>query len=149
MRALALLLVLSVAAPAWAQDTKIDATKLGVSLERIQKGLRVPESDDAASTGPLRLEFSVLVYGEAPRIDLLKDVDVLHGDAPNTAPTHQQVVAFLTPQMFRRGAPPLSALRWWADVQAWRKNRKCEKEIAGYRTLLMQGLDVPAPRCSQ
>jgi hypothetical protein len=90
-----------------------------------------------------------LVYGEAPRIDVLKDVDVLHGDAPNTAPTHSQVVAFLTPQMFRRGAAPLSALRWWADVQAWRKNRKCEKEIAAYRTLLMQGLDVPAPRCTR
>ena len=87
-------------------------------VERIQKGLRVPESDDAASTAPLRLEFSVLVYGEAPRIDLLKGVDVLHGDAPNTAPTHQQLVAFLTPQMFRRGAAPLSALRWWADVSS-------------------------------
>ena len=77
---------------------------------------------------------------------------MLHGDAPGSAPTHQQMVAFLTPQIPPRPAASLSALVDWCghDVRAWRKNPEVRgQEIAGYRTLLMQGLDVPAPRCTQ
>ena len=163
MRALALLLlVLSVSAPAWAQDsearpatadqsTAIDATKLGVSLARIQKGLRVSESREKQSITPLRIEFAVQVYGFAPRIDLLKDVDILHGDAPNSAPTHRQIVDFLTPQIYRQQAAPISALAWWAGMKLWEKSKKskCEQEIADYRAMLMQGMNVSAPRCTQ
>lgn len=163
MRALALLvlLLLSVPALAWAQDseakpappadTPIDATKLGVSLARIQKGLRVSESKEKQSTAPLRIEFAVQVYGFAPRIDLLKDVDILHGDAPGTAPTHQQIIDFLTPQIYRQQAAPISALAWWAGMKLWEKSKKsrCEQEIADYRAMLMQGMNVAAPRCTQ
>lgn len=163
MRALApLLLVLSVSAPAWAQDseakpapadqqTPIDATKLGVSLARIQKGLRVSEFREKQSVSPLRIEYSVQVYGFAPRIDLLKDVDILHGDAPGTAPTHRQIVDFLTPQIYRQQAAPISALAWWAGTKLWEKSKKsrCEQEIADYRAMLMQGVNVAAPRCTQ
>lgn len=163
MRALALLLlVLSVSAPAWAQDSEarpapadqpaaIDATKLGVSLARIQKGLRVSESREKQSTTLLRLEFSVQVYGIAPRIDLFKDVDILHGDAPGTAPTHRQIVEFLTPQIYRQQGVPISALAWWAGMKLSEKSKKnkCEQEIADYRAMLMQGMNVAAPRCTQ
>ena len=163
MRALALLLlVLSVSAPAWAQDSEakpapadqpatIDATKLGVSLARIQKGLRVSETQQKQTTTPLRLEFAVQVYGFAPRIDLLKDVDILNGDAPDSAPTHRQVIEFLTPQIYRRPAAPISALAGWAGMKMWQKSKKsqCEQEIADYRAMLMQGMNVSAPRCTQ
>jgi len=163
MRAFALLLlVLSVSAPAWAQDSEarpapvdqqraIDATKLGVSLARIQKGLRVSESREQLSTTPLRLEFAVQVYGFAPRIDLLKDVDILHGDAPNSAPTHRQMFDYLTPQIYRQPAAPISALAWWAGMKLREnsKKSKCEQEIADYRAMLMQGINVSAPRCTQ
>ena len=164
MRALALLLfVLSVAAPAWAQDSEarpapqpqdaapIDATKLGVSLTRIQKGLRVSESRDKQSLSPLRIEFAVQVYGIAPRIDLLKDVDLLHGDAPDSAPTHRQIIEFLTPQIYRQPSAPISALAWWAGMKLWEKSKRtrCEEEIADYRAMLMQGMNISAPRCTQ
>jgi hypothetical protein len=163
MRASALLLlVLSVSAPAWAQDSEakpapadqpaaIDATKLGVSLARIQKGLRVSESKEQQSLTPLRIEFAVQVYGTAPRIDLLKDVDILHGDAPGTAPTHRQIIDFLTPQIYRQQTAPISALAWWAGMKLWEKSKKsrCEQEIADYRAMLMQGMNIAAPRCTQ
>lgn len=164
MRALALLLlVLSVSAPAWAQDSEarpvpadqpaaIDATKLGVSLARIQKGLRVSESRQKQSgVSPLRIEFAVQVYGVAPRIDLLKDVDILHGDAPDSAPTHRQIIEHLTPQIYRQQTAPISALAWWAGIKLWEKSKKskCEQEIADYRAMLMQGMNVSAPRCTQ
>jgi hypothetical protein len=164
MRALALLLlVLSVSAPAWAQDseakpappqddTPIDATKLGVSLARIQKGLRVSESKEKQSgVSPLRIEFAVQVYGVAPRIDLLRDLDILHGDAPNSAPTHRQIIEFLTPQIYRQPTAPISALAWWAGMKLFEKSKKsrCEQEIADYRAMLMQGMNISAPRCTQ
>ena len=163
MRSLALLvLLLSVPSSALAQDAEpqpapaskpapIDATKLGVSLSRIQKGLRLSESRDVQSGSPLRLEFQIQVFGQAPRIDLLKDVDILHGDAPNSAPTHQQIIDFLTPQIYRTPVAPISALAGWAAMRFWEKSKKsqCEAEIENYRALLMQGVNVAAPRCTQ
>ena len=163
MRALAsLLLVLSVSAPAWAQDSEakpapaaepatIDATKLGVSLSRIVKGLRVSETKEKQSLSPLRIEFAVQVYGVAPRIDLLKDVDILHGDAPGSAPTHRQMFDYLTPPIYRQPAVPFSALAWWAGMKMFQKTKKsqCEQEIADYRAMLMQGMNISAPRCTQ
>ncbi len=162
MRAFALfLLLLSVSVPAWAQDSEakpaqpaessIDATKLGVSLSRIQKGLRISESKEKQLGPVLRLEFQVQVFGQSPRIDLLKDVDILHGDAPGTAPTHRQIIEFLTPQIYRTPGMPLSALAGWAAMHFWEKSKKsrCEDEIANYRALLMQGMNVAAPRCTQ
>ena len=88
MRGLALVLLLAgLAAPAGAQDPPrppppepaIDATKLGVDLERIQKGLRFAESKEKQKTSAdgLRLDFSVQVYGQAPRIDVLNGVALL------------------------------------------------------------------------
>jgi hypothetical protein len=162
MRSLALLvLLLSCPALAAAQDTEskpppatepaaIDATKLGVSLDRIQKQLRVVESQEK-QPGALRLSFQVQVFGQAPRIDLLRGVDILHGDAPNSAPTHRQIIEFNTPQIYRTQGAPLSAIVGWAAMKIYEssKKSKCEAEIASYRELLMQGVNVAAPRCTQ
>jgi hypothetical protein len=39
----------------------------------------------------------------------------------------------------------------WAAQQLVNKSRKseCEAELANYRALLMQGVNVAAPRCTQ
>jgi hypothetical protein len=111
----------------------------------------VSESKEQQSLTPLRIEFAVQVYGVAPRIDLLKDVDILHGDAPDSAPTHRQIIEHLTPQIYRQQTAPISALAWWAGMKLWEKSKKsrCEQEIADYRAMLMQGMNVAAPRCTQ
>lgn len=162
MRGLAtLMLVLAVTSPARAQDTSsapaadpqpaIDATKLGVSLSRIQKGLRIAESKEKDMRDGLRLEFQIQVYGRAPRIEVLKDVDLVNGAVPGTAPTHRDIIDFLTPQIYRTPGLPISALAMWATQHLWEKSKKarCEEEIANYRGLLMQGVNVAAPRCTQ
>jgi len=167
MRAFALLaLLLTWPSPTWAQEaqpapppadpaaeTPIDATKLGVSLERIQRGLRVTESreKDRQTGNALRLEFQVQVYGMAPKIDVLKGIDLFNGQVPGTAPSHRQLIDFVTPQIYRTPVMPLSALAGWAAMQLFQKSKKarCEEEIAGYRALLMQGVSVSAPLCSQ
>jgi hypothetical protein len=156
-------LLLSLSSPAWAQDAEpstgpaadgqIDATKLGVSLERIQRGLRLTETreKERQSGDGLRLEFQVQVYGKAPKIEVLKDVDLFNGPVPGSAPTHRQFIEHVTPQIYRTPGLPVSALAFWAAQQFWQKSKKtrCEEEIAAYRELLMQGVNVSAPRCTQ
>ena len=164
MRVLALLaLLLFASSPAWAQDVEpaapppadgqIDATKLGVSLERIQRGLRVTESreKEKQAGNALRLEFQVQVYGMAPRIEVLKGVDLFNGQVPGSAPSHRQFIEFVTPQIYRTPVMPISALAGWAAMKLFDKSKKarCEDEIAAYRALLMEGVSVSAPRCTQ
>jgi len=154
-------LLVGLSVPVWAQDAQpapaeadqtIDATKFGVSLDRIQRGLRVTEArEKEREAGALRLEFQVQVYGMAPKIEVLKDVDIFNGPVPGSAPTHRQLIEYVTPQIYRTPGLPISALAFWAAQQVWQKSKKtrCEEEIAAYRELLMQGVNVSAPRCTQ
>lgn len=160
MRALALLaLVAGLSSPAWAQDpatptvdpTTIDATKLGVSLSRIQKALRTAESKEKSLGEGLRLDISIQVFGTSPRIEIFKDVDLFGGAVPGSAPTHRQFIEHVTPQIYRTPTMPISAFavlaaQWFADKS---KKSRCEEEIANYRALVMQGVNVSAPRCTQ
>jgi hypothetical protein len=166
MRAVAVMaLVLGLARPAFTQDVpappppeqqpdtpQIDPTKLGVSLTRIQKGLRLAEVKDKAAGQGLRLEFNVQVFGVAPRIDVIPDgEDLVFGVVPDSAPTHREYLEFVTPQIFRTPTMPIStfaawAAKWMADKS---KKARCEEEIANYRALIMQGVNVAAPRCTQ
>ena len=158
MRTLALLLLMAFTAlPAMAQDAQpaqdpaIDATKHGVDLSRIQRGLRLAETREKSSVDGLRLDFSIQVYGQAPRIEVLKGVDLFNGAVPGTAPSHSQMIEFWTPPIYRTPGLPISALAFWAANQIWQKSKKsqCEQEIAAYRELIMQGVNVAAPRCTQ
>jgi len=162
MRLLALCVVLmaGLAAPGWAQDapaaetkadTPIDPTKLGVSLSRIQRGLFVASERDKNNPDGMRLEFNVQVYGMAPKIEVLKGVDLFNGAVPGTAPSHGQMIEFWTPPIYRTPGLPISAIAFWAANQIWQKSKKtrCEEEIANYRAMVMQGINVAAPRCTQ
>jgi hypothetical protein len=166
----ALVLVTSlVAGPAWAQDPQpqtqaqppkdpppdvetvtINPNLLGVSISRIQKRLFTQETFEQSGLSPLHLEFQVQVYGQAPKIDVLKGVDLFNGPVPGTAPSHQQMIDFWTPQAYSAPALPISAMAFWLAEQIWKKSQKtaCEEEIAAYRSLLMQGVNVTAPRCA-
>lgn len=138
-------------APAATTDPSIDVTKLGVSLSRIQKGLFIAESREKQGGDAMHLEFNVQVYGRSPKIEVLKGVDLFNGAVPGTAPTHNQMIEFWTPQIYRSPVMPVSALAVWAAEQLWQKSKRsqCEQEIADYRALVMQGVNVSAPRCSQ
>ena len=166
MRALvAVALIAGLSTPAWAQvqeplpakpaaaeSTPIDPTKLGVSLSRIQKGLAAAEARQKGNPDGLRLEFNVQVYGTAPRIDVIPDgTDLVFGPVPGTAPSHSQFLEFVTPQIYRQPVVPFSAFAMWAAQWMADKSKKtrCEEEIANYRALVMQGVNVSAPRCTQ
>lgn len=160
---LSVLLAAAVAAPGLAQDAHppphgetegtiyIDPTKLGVSLDRIQKGLRVAEAREERKGEGLRIEYNVQVFGTAPRIDVLSGFDLFNGAVPGSAPTHREYLDFVTPQIYRTPTMPVSAVAAWAAKWMYEKSKKarCEEEIAAYRELLMQGVNVTAPRCTQ
>ena len=74
----------SAAAPA--PDPEIDVTKLGVSISRIQRGLLIAESREKQGGDPMHLEFNVQVYGQSPKIEVLKGIDLFNGAVPGTAP---------------------------------------------------------------
>lgn len=161
MRALALFVLLAgLSAPASAQDAAapaavdpaaIDATKLGVSLARIQKGLKIADTKQKVTGDGLRFEFNIEVFGTSPRVELFKGVDLFNGPVPDSAPSHQEFIQFVTPQIYRTPALPVSAFAAWLSQQFWQQSKKsrCEEEIANYRALLMQGVNVSAPRCTQ
>jgi hypothetical protein len=160
MRGLAaFVLIVGLATPGFAQDPApvaapeppIDATKLGVSLSRIQRGLFIAESREKQTGDAIRLEFNVQVYGKAPRIEVLKGLDLFNGGVPGSAPTHRQMIDYVTPVIYRTPVMPVSALAFWAAQHFWEKGKKsaCEEEIANYRALVMQGVNVSAPRCTQ
>jgi len=70
---------------------------------------------------------------------------------PGSAPSHRQLTDHVTPQIYRTPGLPLSAGLFWLANQFWENNKKsrCEEEIANYRALLMEGVNVAAPRCTQ
>ena len=124
---------------------------MGVSLSAIRKGLRTAEDRDKAGRDGMRLQFQVQVYGEAPKIQVLQGVDLFNGAVPGSSPTHSQMIEFWTPAIYRTPGLPVSALAFWAAEQIWKKSKKsqCEEEIANYRALIMQGVNVSAPTESE
>ena len=162
MRALALFaLTLGLAAPAWGQDAAsaqdpppapaIDVTKLGVDLSRIQKGLRIAETKEQETRDGLRVEFNIQVYGTAPPIQIWTEADLYNGHVPGTAPTHRQMIDQMTPQIYRQPGVDFFGLAIMAGVKLVEMGKKanCEADIRAYRELLMQGVNVAAPRCTQ
>jgi hypothetical protein len=135
-----------------AATAPIDVSQLGVSMSRIQKGMRISESRERSSNAPLKFEYQVQVYGASPRIDILQGFDVSR-NAPLSygAPTHTDFLNLWTPPAFRSPMVPFSALAGWAISQAAKRSEKskCEEEIANYRQLVMQGVPRAAPSCTQ
>lgn len=137
-------------APATSQPAPaVDASKLGVSLDRIKRELAQAEAE-AQSDDPLKLQFTVEVFGQAPKIDLLRDFPII-GPSLYGGPTHREVLDVLTPQAFRSPVFPISAMVGWAAEKAWQRSKRsrCEEEIAEYKRQVMAGIAVAAPRCTQ
>jgi hypothetical protein len=136
-----------------APEVPIDTSKLGVSVSRIQRGLRMSEvRERSSSSSPFRIEYQIQVFGTAPRLDFLKDFDI-NPNAPLAygAPTHSEFLNHWTPQAYRSPPADFGALAGWALFQLAKRSEKskCEQEIADYRALVMQGISAPAPRCTQ
>jgi hypothetical protein len=77
----------------------VDLARLPVNVSRIGRQLRQAESTEER-TG-MRLKYTIQVYGELPRIKLFTPLDnLLSGDIPNSAPTHNDMIRQMTPKEF-------------------------------------------------
>jgi hypothetical protein len=100
---------------------------LGVSFERIKRGLRLTPASTAKT--PLRLEFYVEVQGMAPPILLFQPGELATGPVPYGAPTHSDVLELFTPIEFRSPTVPISsiAIMGLAKLIQWETNRARER----------------------
>jgi hypothetical protein len=100
---------------------------LGVSFERIKRGLRLTPASTAKT--PLRLEFYVEVQGTAPSILLFQPGELATGPVPYGAPTHSDILDLFTPIEFKSPTVPISsiAIMGLAKLIQWETNRARER----------------------
>jgi hypothetical protein len=120
--AAALFVVLSLAAPAAAQQPdpakeseSVDVDRLPLNLNRIQRQLK--HAADLESRDGLNLRYTIQIYGTAPPLQIFgEDANLQNGPVPYGAPTHRELIDHVTPQHFRTPIADFSALiRWLAD----------------------------------
>jgi hypothetical protein len=150
-RIVTVLLVALVAFPgaAFAQQPQpVDVSKMGIDLSRIKRELA--QAEESPSDDPLRLRFTVEVVGTAPKIDLLEGFSV-NGPLPYGPPTHQEFLDVVTPREYRSPTVDFLGIAVAAAQGLWKYNRKrqCQAELEEYRRLVMQGVSMAAPRCTQ
>lgn len=154
-RLLAAALVCAVAAaPAAAQSaapaaaSAIDPHALGISLSRISR--RLAAESDARSEGasPLKLEFHVDVYGNAPQLRFFTGQDLVYGAVPGAAPTHRDMLMHVTPQAFRSPRVDFLSIVGAAAMYGARKAQdwNYDRQYEAYRKLVEAGKNVPAPK---
>jgi hypothetical protein len=153
--ALLIVAVLALPGPLLAQVPEgqpVDVSRLGISLERIRVELQRLESRETITSSNGRLDVRVDVFGLAPPINFIPDdFSLTYGPVPQSAPTHQEHIAFVTPKEYSSPPVPIFGLAVWAvqKLADRSKKQRCEDEIAVYRAQVLQGIAVVAPRCTQ
>jgi len=132
--AVALVIVLSCAAPASAQTDARDGTakpaaqavdvdRLPVDLRRIQK--RLNQYGDSVESDGLNLRYQIQIYGFAPPIEFFgEDANLKTGPVPYGAPTHREIIEHITPQEFRAPYIDFGALIRWLGERNKTKEKK-------------------------
>lgn len=136
------------AQPAGAAPTDIDGSALGVSLSRIQRRLAADSQARSAGASPLKLEYFIDVYGNAPALRFFTGESLVYGAVPMSAPTHRDMIAHVTPQAFRSPRVDFLSLAAGAAIYGARKVRdwEYERDLAAYKKLIESGRIVPAPQ---
>jgi hypothetical protein len=93
----------------------VDVSRLPINLEKIQRELR--QSSIRQEGEGLNIRYIIDVYGQAPPIVIFgPHFDLLYGPVPNSAPTHKEMIEFVTPKEYRAPAADFGALlRWLAE----------------------------------
>jgi hypothetical protein len=113
-----IVMLLSLAVPAAAEEPRIDVDKLPIDIARIKHALH--ETSFREERDGLRLRYFLNISAQAPPLNIVINPDGrdswLVGPVPHTAPTHKEFMDFVTPQEFRTPPADLTALlRWLAD----------------------------------
>jgi hypothetical protein len=108
------------AAPAPASAVAIDATKLPINLVKLQQKLQMAAERESSGTGP-RIRYAIDVIGTAPRNPVFPPgTDLRYGPVPWSAPTHQDMLDFVTPKEFRSPVMDFGNLMRWIQSKTKR-----------------------------
>lgn len=129
----------------------IDASALGISLSRISRRLAAESQARSEGASPLKLEYFVDVYGNAPQLRFFTGQDLVFGGVPGSAPTHRDMMMHVTPQAFRSPRVDFLSLISTAAMYGAKKvqERSYDRQYEAYRKLVEAGQNVPAPRPQQ
>ena len=115
------LIVLLCGAPSWAaaqqaqpasDPPQVNVDNLPLDVGRIQRGLR--QSTERQQRDGLNIRFQIEVFGQAPPLQLFaSDEDLTTGPVPYGAPTHQEMLDFMTPKKFSSPVMDFGALFKW------------------------------------
>ena len=83
----------------------VDLGRLPINVSRISRQIR--QADVKEERNGLRLNYTIQVYGEAPKLKLFTPLDnLMTGTVPGSAPTHNDMIRQMTPLEF--SAPVMS-----------------------------------------
>lgn len=138
-------------APASPAAPAIDANALGISLSRISRRLAAESAARSEGASPLKLEFHVDVYGNAPQLRFFTGQDLVYGAVPGSAPTHRDMMMHVTPQAFRSPRVDFLSLITGAAMYGAKKAQdwNYDRQYEAYRKLVEAGQNVPAPKPRQ
>ena len=136
------------AAPASTPAPAIDASALGISLSRISRRLAAESQARSEGASPLKLEYFVDVYGNAPELRFFTGQDLVYGGVPGSAPTHRDMMMHVTPQAFRSPRVDFLSLISVAAMYGAKKTQQWnyDRQYEAYRKLVEAGRNVPAPK---
>ena len=135
-------------APAATAAPAINPHALGISLSRISRRLAAESEARSEGASPLKLEFFVDVYGNAPQLRFFTGQDLVYGAVPGSAPTHRDMLTHVTPQAFRSPRVDFLSLLAGAAVYGAKKAQdwNYDRQYEAYRKLVEAGQNVPAPK---
>ncbi len=138
-------------APAAPAAPAINPHALGISLSRISRRLAAESEARSEGASPLKLEFYVDVYGNAPQLRFFTGQDLVYGAVPGSAPTHRDMLTHVTPQAFRSPRVDFLSLLAGAAVYGAKKAQdwNYDRQYEAYRKLVEAGQNVPAPKPRQ
>jgi hypothetical protein len=77
----------------------VDPNRLPVNVGRI--GRQLQRVQERAERDGLKLRYTINVYGESPRLQIVTPLDNLRtGNLPRSTPTHADMIRMMTPHEF-------------------------------------------------
>jgi hypothetical protein len=93
-------------------EAQVNVDRLPLDLARLERQLRTPVERE--NWDGFKLNYTVEVFGKAPRLQFFERQDVLPGGPiPYGAPTHREMVDVMTPREYRAPAADLSSFMRW------------------------------------
>lgn len=129
----------------------LNAGAMGISLSRIARRLDAESQARSEGVSPLKLEYHIDVYGNAPQLRFFTGQDLIYGAVPGSAPTHRDMLNLVTPQAFRSPRVDFLSLLAGAAMYGAKKAQQWnyDRELEEYKKLVEAGKNVPAPKPPQ